>query len=48
MAITKQDIMKMIKEELRQVLTEDLSLLRDMTPQDILEYMRQELNGNEV
>ena len=45
MPITKQDIMKMIKEELKQVLTEDLSLLRDMTPQDVLEYMRSELNG---
>ena len=45
MPITKQDIMKMIEEELKQVLIEDLSLLRDMTPQDILEYMRQELNG---
>ena len=45
MPITRKDIMKMIKEELIQVLTEDLSLLRDMTPQDVLEYMRQELNG---
>tara|TARA_Y100000592_G_scaffold4138_1_gene5995 strand:- start:458 stop:1513 length:1056 start_codon:yes stop_codon:yes gene_type:complete len=45
MAITKQDIMKMIKEELKQVLFEDLSLLRDMTPGDVLEYMRKELNG---
>ena len=45
MAITKKDIMKMIKEELKQVLFEDLSLLRDMTPGDVLEYMRKELNG---
>ena len=45
MAITKKDIMKMIKEELKKVLIEDLSLLRDMTPGDVLEYMRSELNG---
>ena len=45
MAITKKDIMKMIKEELKQVLFEDLSLVRDMTPGDVLEYMRRELNG---
>jgi len=45
MAITKKDIMKMIKEELKKVLIEDLSLLRDMTPGDVLEYMRRELNG---
>jgi len=45
MAITKKDIMKMIKEELKKVLMEDLSLLRDMTPGDVLEYMRKELNG---
>ena len=40
MKITKQDIKRIIKEELKKVLIEDLSLLRDMTPQDILEYMR--------
>ena len=45
MAITKKDIMEMIKEELKRVLIEDLSLLRDMTPGDVLEYMRKELNG---
>ncbi len=45
MGITKQDIKRMIKEELEKVLDEDLSLLRDMTPQDVLEYMRRELNG---
>lgn len=45
MAITKKDIMRMIKEELKNVLMEDLSLLRDMTPGDVLEYMRRELNG---
>mgnify|MGYP003113994457 FL=1 len=45
MAITKKDIMEMIKEELKKVLIEDLSLLRDMTPGDVLEYMRKELNG---
>tara|TARA_A100001515_G_scaffold120059_2_gene102906 strand:- start:831 stop:1889 length:1059 start_codon:yes stop_codon:yes gene_type:complete len=45
MAITKKDVMKMIKEELKKVLMEDLSLLRDMTPGDVLEYMRRELNG---
>ena len=45
MPITKQDIKRMIKEELEKVLDEDLSLLRDMTPQDVLEYMRRELNG---
>ena len=45
MKITKQDIKRIIKEELKNVLDEDLSLLRDMTPQDVLEYMRQELNG---
>ena len=45
MAITKKDIKRMIKEELRRVLLEDLSLLRDMTPGDVLEYMRRELNG---
>ena len=45
MAIAKKDIMKMIKEELKKVLFEDLSLLRDMTPGDVLEYMRRELNG---
>ena len=45
MPVTKKDIIKMIKEELLMVLTEDLSLLRDMTPGDVLEYMRKELNG---
>ena len=45
MAITKQDIKRMIKEELKRVLFEDLSLVRDMTPGDVLEYMRRELNG---
>jgi hypothetical protein len=45
MTITKKDVMKMIKEELKKVLIEDLSLLRDMTPGDVLEYMRRELNG---
>ena len=45
MSITKKDIMKMIKEELKKVLFEDLSLLRDMTPGDVLEYMRRQLNG---
>jgi len=45
MKITKQDIKRMIKEELRRFLNEDLSLLRDMTPGDVLEYMRRELNG---
>ena len=45
MSITKQDIKRMIKEELKKVLVEDLSLLRDMTPGDVLEYMRRELNG---
>ena len=45
MTITKKDIMKMIKEELKRVLFEDLSLVRDMTPGDVLEYMRRELNG---
>ena len=45
MKITKQDIKRIIKEELEKVLDEDLSLLRDMTPGDVLEYMRKELNG---
>ena len=45
MKITKQDVKRVIKEELQRFLDEDLSLLRDMTPQDVLEYMRQELNG---
>ena len=45
MSITKKDVMRMIKEELKKVLIEDLSLLRDMTPGDVLEYMRKELNG---
>ena len=35
----------MIKEELKIVLFEDFSLLRDMTPSDVLEYMRRQLNG---
>jgi len=45
MPITKQDIKRMIKEELERIIDEDLSILRDMTPGDVLEYMRQELNG---
>ena len=45
MKITKQDIKRMIKEELKNVLMEDLSVLKDMTPGDVLEYMRRELNG---
>ena len=45
MKITKQDIKRIIKEELKKVLDEDISLLRDMTHQDVLEYMRRELNG---
>jgi len=45
MKITKQDIKRILREELRKVLTEDLSLVRDMTPGDVLEYMRKELNG---
>ena len=34
----------MIKEELKKA-HRRLSLLRDMTPGDVLEYMRSELNG---
>ncbi len=45
MPISKQDVMRIIKEELEKFLDEDLSLLRDMTPGDVLKYMRQELNG---
>ena len=45
MKIAKQDIKRIIKEELEKFLHEDLSLLRDMTPGDVLEYMRKELNG---
>jgi len=45
MKIARQQIMNIIKEELERFLDEDLSLLRDMTPGDVLEYMRNELNG---
>ena len=45
MKITKKDVKKIIKEEIKKFLDEDLSLLRDMTPGDVLEYMRKELNG---
>ena len=45
MKIAKQDIKRIIKEELERFLNEDLSLVRDMTPGDVLEYMRRELNG---
>ena len=45
MKLTTQDIKRIIKEELEKFLDEDLSLLRDMTPGDVLEYMRKELNG---
>ena len=45
MKIAKQDIKRIIKEELERFLNEDLSLLKDMTPGDVLEYMRRELNG---
>jgi hypothetical protein len=45
MSITRKDIMKMIKEELKKVLMEDYSILRDMTPGDAVAYMERELNG---
>jgi hypothetical protein len=45
MSITRKDIMKMIKEELKAVLMEDYSILRDMTPGDAVAYMERELNG---
>jgi hypothetical protein len=45
MKITTQDVKRIIKEELEKFLDEDLSLVRDMTPGDVLEYMRKELNG---
>lgn len=45
MRITKQDIRRIIKEELKKVLDEDFSILRDMTPGDAVAYMERELNG---
>ena len=45
MNISKEDIKRIIKEELKRFLDEDLSLLKDMTPGDVLEYMKRELNG---
>ena len=45
MSITRKDIMKMIKQELKAVLMEDYSILRDMTPGDAVAYMERELNG---
>ena len=45
MSITRKDVMKMIKEELKKVLMEDYSILRDMTPGDAVAYMERELNG---
>jgi len=45
MKITKQDIKRIIKEELEKFLDEDLSLVRDMTPGDALAYIERELNG---
>jgi len=45
MKISKQDIKRMIKEELEKVLMEDYSILRDMTPGDAVAYMERELNG---
>jgi len=45
MRITKQDIRRIIKEELKKVLMEDYSILKDMTPGDAVAYMERELNG---
>jgi len=45
MSITRKDVMKMIEEELKKVLMEDYSILRDMTPGDAVAYMERELNG---
>ena len=45
MSITSKDIKRIIKEELKRVLMEDYSILRDMTPGDAVAYMERELNG---
>ena len=45
MKITSKDIKRIVKEELKRVLMEDYSILRDMTPGDAVAYMERELNG---
>jgi len=45
MKITKQDIKRMIKEELKKVLLEDISPVPNMNPRDALQFMREELEG---
>lgn len=45
MAITKQDIKRIIKEELKKVLMEDISPIPNMNPRDALEFMEEMLEG---
>lgn len=45
MKISKQDLRQIIKEELEKVLDEDYSMLSDMTPNDALAYIEENLNG---
>ena len=45
MKISKQDLRQIIKEELEKVLDEDYSMLSDMTPNDGLAYIEENLNG---
>ena len=45
MKITRQDLRRIIKEELQAVMDEDFSMLSNMTPGDALAYMEENLNG---
>src|SRR5210317_880040 len=45
MKISRQDLRRVIKEELQAVMDEDYSKLSNMTPGDALAYMEEHLNG---
>ena len=45
MKITRQDLRRIIKEELQTVMDEDYSMLSNMTPGDALAYIEENLNG---
>jgi hypothetical protein len=45
MKISRQDLRRVIKEELQAVMDEDYSKLSNMTPGDALTYMEENLNG---
>lgn len=45
MKITSEDLRRIIKEELQAVMDEDLSMLGEISPNQALQFMKDELNG---